>query len=77
MTLINIVQFPVKVKIEWIDHVEGYSEAKIYKSRKPELRNYFYSSAEIIESVASHTVFVYEKPRINRQESVDRVELPA
>jgi len=40
--------------------MEEYSEAKIYKS-KPELRNsnvnadYFYSSAEIFESVASCT----------------------
>ena len=60
LTVINIVQYPAKVKIEWMDHVEGHSEAKIYKSRKPELRNYFYSSAEIFESVASHMVFVYD-----------------
>jgi len=54
--------------------MEEYSEAKIYKS-KPELRNnnvnadYFYSSAEIFESVAGRTAFVYDKPRINRHVS--------
>ena len=51
------LQWPVKLKIE---SMEEYSEAMIYKS-KPELRNsnvnadYFCSSAEIFESVASCT----------------------
>jgi len=46
------------------------SQVKIYKS-KPELRNsnvnadYFYSSAEVFESVASRTEFVYDNPWIN------------
>jgi len=45
------------------------SQVKIYKS-KPELRNsnvnadYFYSSAEVFESVASRTEFVYDNPWI-------------
>jgi len=61
-----MVQYTAKVKIE---SMEEHSEAKIYKS-KPELRNnnvnadYFYSSAEIFESVTSRTEFVYDKPRI-------------
>ena len=52
--------------------MEEYSEAKTYKS-KPELRNsnrnadYFYSSAKI----ASHAVFVYNKPWINRHANAD------
>jgi len=56
--------------------MEEYFEAKIYKSR-PELRNgnvnadYLYSSAEIFESVASRTEFVYDKPRINRHSSAN------
>jgi len=56
--------------------MEEYSEAKIYKS-KPVLRNsnvnagYFYSSAEIFESVVSCTEFVYDKPRINRHVSAN------
>ena len=65
-TLINfhwpqIVQNPVKVKLELI---EEHSSAKIYNT-KPELRNrnvnadYFCSSLEIFESVASRTEFVY------------------
>ena len=43
----------------------------------PELRNsnrnadYFYSSAKIFESVASHAVFVYNKLQINRHASAD------
>ena len=60
-----------------------YSEAKICKSN-PELRNsnvnadymYFYSSAGIFESVASHMVFVYDKPHIKQQVSAD-ITLPA
>ena len=56
--------------------MEEYSEAKIYRS-KPELRksnvnaDYLYSSAEIFESVASSTEFVYDKPRINRHVSAN------
>ena len=56
--------------------MEDYSEAKIYKS-EPELRNsnvdadYFYSSAEIFESVTSCTEFVYDKPWINRHVSAN------
>jgi len=63
----------MKLKIESMNE---YSEAKIYKS-KPELRNsnvnadYFYSSAEIFESVASCTEFVYDKPQINRHVSAN------
>ena len=63
-----MVQCPGKAKIE---SMEEYSEAKTQKS-KPELRNsnrnaaYFYSSAKLFESVASHAVFVYNiKPWIN------------
>jgi len=58
----QIVQYPAKVKIE---SMEEYSEVKTYES-KPELTNsnvnadYFYSSAEILESVASRTEFVYD-----------------
>ena len=53
-----------------IELMEEFSEAKIYKI-KPELRNrnvnadYFYSSAEILESVARCTEFVYDKTQIN------------
>ena len=56
--------------------MEEYSEAKIYRS-EPELRksnvnaDYLYSSAEIFESVASCTEFVYDKPRINRHVSAN------
>ena len=53
--------------------MEELSEAKIHKSKPEVIRNYFYSSTEIFESVASHTVFVYDKPRIhvNWQTSAD------
>jgi len=67
------IPYPVKLKIE---SMEEYSEAMIYK-KKPELRNsnvnadYFYSSAEIFESVASCTEFIYDKPRINRHASAN------
>ena len=50
--------------------MEEFFEAKIYKI-KPELSNsnvnadYFYSSAEIFESVARCTEFVYDKTQIN------------
>ena len=60
----KIVQYPVKLKIL---SMEGYSKAKIYKS-KSELRNsnvntdYFFSSAKILESVASSTECVYNEP---------------
>ena len=56
--------------------MEEYSEAKTLKS-KPELRNsnrnadYFYSSAKIFKSVASHAVFVYNKAWKNRHTSAD------
>ena len=56
--------------------MEENSEAKISKS-KPKLRNSnanvdnFYSSAEIFESVASCTEFVYDKPRINQHVSAN------
>jgi len=67
------IPYPVKLKIE---SMEEYSEAMIYR-KKPELRNsnvnadYFYSSAEIFESVASCTEFIYDKPRINRHASAN------
>ena len=56
--------------------MEEYSEAKTRKN-KPELKNgnrdadYFYSSAKIFKSVASHAVFFYSKPWINRHASAD------
>ena len=56
--------------------MEEYSEAKTSKS-KPELKNsnrnadYFYSSAKIFKSLASHAVFVYNKPWTNRHASAD------
>jgi len=62
----KIVQYSLKLKIELM---EKLSEAKIYKI-KPELRNsivnadYFYSSAEIFESVARCTELFYDKTRI-------------
>jgi len=59
----KIVQHSLKLKIELM---EEFSEAKIYKIM-PELGNgninadCFYSSAEICESVARCTEFVYDK----------------
>jgi len=59
----KIVQYSFKLKIELMEEV---SEAMIYKI-KPELRNsnvnadYFYSSAEIFQTVARCTEFVYDK----------------
>ena len=53
-------------------------ENKIY-TNKLKVRNsnvnadYFYSSAEIFESVASCTEFVYNKPRINRHTSANDI----
>ena len=47
--------------------MEAYSEAEIYNSKsEPRIGNinvvYFYSSAEILESVAGCMEFVYDKP---------------
>jgi len=56
--------------------MEEYSEAKIYESR-PALRNsnvnaaYFYSSAEIFETVSSCAEFVYNKMWIKQHESAN------
>ena len=56
--------------------MEEYSETKT-KKNKPELKNgnrnadYFYSSAKVFKSVASHAVFVYNKPWINQHASAD------
>ena len=63
----------MKLKIELM---EEFSEAKIYKI-KPDLwksnvnADYFYSSAEICESVARCIEFVYDKTRINLHSSAN------
>ena len=49
-----------------IESMEEYSEAQ-YNGNA----DYFYSSAKRFESVVSHTVFVFDKPRINRHVNAD------
>ena len=66
----------MKAKIE---SMEECSEDKT-KKNKPELRNsnenadYLYSSSKIIESVFSHTMFVYDKPGLNWHASAASLE---